>query len=300
MAKAVKINKKINPSKIPAHVAFIMDGNGRWAKKRGLPRKAGHKVGYEKMVMAVKRCADIGIKYVSIYAFSTENWKRPQEEIDEIFRLIRDNMHRDTDEFMEYGIRVTTMGDIKRFPQDLQDKLDEVMEKTKNNNRCVLCLCINYGGRADIVNAVNTILAERTLGSTAKEKGKDILQTTRDKGKEIITTAKTDKTLIQKAKDTAKIIGESVVTNTKTVIAKDEPITEDEFSKYLYGADMPNPDLIVRTSGEQRISNFMLWQMAYSEFLFIDPHWPDLNEKIIDKCIIEFQGRNRRFGKVQG
>jgi len=238
--KVAKVNKRIDLNKVPAHVAFIMDGNGRWANKRGLHRHFGHRIGYTRTVMSVKRCADLGIKVVSFYAFSTENWNRPKEEVDEIFKIIRENMHKDQDEFYKHGIKVVASGDITKFPKDLQDKLVEVMKKTKDCKRCVLNLCINYGGRDDIVNAVN------------------------------------------------KVVSSGVKTK----------LTEQEFAKYLYNSDLPDPDLIVRTSGEQRISNFMLWQMAYSEFLFIKPHWPDMSEKIVDKCIIAFQKRKRRFGKV--
>jgi len=239
--KVVKINKKIDLNKVPAHVAFIMDGNGRWASKRGLPRHYGHRIGYTRAIMAAKRCADLGIKVVSVYGFSTENWNRPQEELDEIFKIIRENMHRDLDEFLQHGIKVVASGDITRFPKDLQDKLNEVMHETRKCTRCTLNLCINYGGRAEIIRAVNNI--------------------------------------------------------TKVTNRKGE-ISEVEFAKYLYNADLPDPDLIIRTSGERRISNFLLWQMAYSEFLFIEPHWPALTEKIIDKCIVDFQKRKRRFGKV--
>lgn len=239
----MKINKKIDMTRIPRHIALIMDGNGRWAKKRGLPRFMGHEAGYKKMVLAVKRCADLGIKVCTIFAFSTENWNRPKDEIDHIFRLIRENLTKDTKELDELGIKVTTMGDTTRFPQDLQDKLREVMENTKSNSRCVLNLCVNYGGRADIVHAVNKLLEQKT--------------------------------------------------------EKSKPVTEESFKTYLYGSDLPEPDLIVRTSGEQRVSNFMLYQMAYSEFLFIKTFWPDFSEKLMDRCVIEFQKRKRRYGGVE-
>jgi len=235
------MNKKVNREKIPKHIAFIMDGNGRWAKKRGQIRTFGHRFGYKRMMMAIRHCADIGIKVVSIYAFSTENWNRPQEELDVIFSLIRDNMHTDAEEFIKHDIKVVTMGDITRFPQDMQDKLRDVVERTKHNTRCTFNLCANYGGRADIINAVNKIIAKNPS----------------------------------------------------------EPVTEQTFSGYLYNPDLPPPDLTVRTSGDQRISNFMLWQMAYSEFLFIKTFWPDMNEKLIDKCVIAFQKRKRRFGKIE-
>jgi len=236
----VKLNKKIDLKRLPKHVAFIMDGNGRWAIKRGWDRTMGHKHGYARMMMLVKRCSDYGISVCSLFAFSTENWNRPQTEIDEIFRILRENMHRDSDELMRWNVRVTTMGDISRFPEDLQDTLRKVKDKTKNNTGTVLNLCANYGGRADIVQAVNKILS-----SGAKS------------------------------------------------------ITEKDFAKYLEGADLPPPDFIVRTSGEHRISNFMLWQMSYSEFYFIKPLWPDITPQLIDKCLLEYQGRKRRFGALK-
>lgn len=228
----------IDPNKLPRHIAFIMDGNGRWARARGMPRTYGHHHGYVKMKVALRRCVDLGIGVVSIYAFSTENWNRPKDELDTIFSIVRDNMERDTKLFNDLGVRVVASGDITKFPEDLATELIKVQEATKNNTRCTLNLCINYGGRADIVRAVNTIVKE---------------------GKEI---------------------------------------TEESFSKYLYNPDLPDPDFIVRTSGEHRISNFMLWQMAYSEFWFPKLHWPAINEKFIDDCILEFQRRNRRYGRV--
>ena len=234
----MKINKKINMDRLPAHVAFIMDGNGRWAKARAMPRQLGHHAGYKALTTTIKRCAEIGIKVVSVYAFSTENWNRPQPELDEIFKIVRDNFHKDIPLFMEHGIRVIASGDTTRFPLDLQNNLAEVINKTKDNTRCTLNLCINYGGRADIVQAVNKVMHERTV------------------------------------------------------------ISEKEFAKHLYNSHLPDPDLVVRTSGEQRISNFMLWQMAYSELLFLDEYWPSMDERLVDHCIIEFQKRLRRFGRV--
>ena len=212
------------------HIAFIMDGNGRWATRRGFTRSVGHKYGYEKMKMVIKHCADRGIEVCTIFAFSTENWNRPKDEIDTIFTLIRENMHRDIPLFMDWNVRVTSMGDLTRFPKDLYDKLQEVIEQTKNNTGMTFNLCANYGGRDDIRQAV-------------AKGGQD-------------------------------------------------------FEKFLYGAELPPPDFIVRTSGEQRVSNFMLWQMAYSEFMFIKPYWPAITPKLVDKCIKEYGKRKRRFGKV--
>jgi len=250
LSRVVKINKKIDFDRVPAHIAFIMDGNGRWAKRRGMPRKLGHRIGYNAMILSLKRCIALGIKYVSVYAFSTENWNRPQDELDEIFRVVRDGIHRDIDEFMRMGVKLVASGDTTRFPDDLQDRLQEVTNKTKDNTKCTLNLCINYGGRTEIIRAANAIMRDKTL--------------------------------------------------IKSGVSSAAPITEDEFAKYLYTAQhgIPDPDLIVRTSGEMRISNFMLWQMAYSEFIFIPDFWPSMDERLLDNCIIEFQRRNRRFGKV--
>jgi len=211
-----------------------MDGNGRWAKKRGLPRKAGHAFGYRAMFKVIKRCIDLGIKHVSLYAFSTENWKRPEDEINAMFELVRHGFDRDFDALIKGGVRITTMGDVSKFPQDIQDKLSEVRDKTKRNDVLTLVMCVNYGGRDEILRAVK------------KSKG-DV----------------------------------------------------SEFEKNLDSKGIPDPDLIVRTSGEQRISNFMLWQMAYSEFLFIPEHWPQMNHKLVDRCIIDYQKRDRRYGKIK-
>jgi undecaprenyl diphosphate synthase len=231
---------KLDKGKFPRHIAFIMDGNGRWAKRRGLPRTVGHKFGYGKMKTVVKRCSEHGIAVVSLFAFSTENWNRPAEEVDEIFRIVRENMNNDLPLFMEWNIKICTMGDVTKFPNDLQDTLKNLVQKTKDNTGTILNLCINYGGRADIVHAVNAILATKT-----------------------------------------------------------KVVDETEFERYLYGANLPHPDLVVRTSGEQRISNFLLWQMAYSELLFIKQFWPDMNARIVDRCIAKFGKRKRRFGSVK-
>jgi len=235
----MKANKRIDLSRLPKHVAFIMDGNGRWALKRGMPfRWMGHRHGYNKMIEAVERCAEIGVEVVSIYGFSTENWNRPQDELDEIFRLIRDNMHNDTERLMKGGIKVVSMGDLTRFPKDLQEKLAEVKEKTKDNTKCTFNLCINYSGKADIVQAIRKI--------------KDVKE-----------------------------------------------ITEENFGGYLYNADLPDPDFIVRTSGEYRTSNYMMWQAAYSEWYFPKRFWPEIDAKFIDKCIVEYQKRKRRYGAIK-
>ena len=199
----------------------------------------GHQTGFNKVKSAVLHCADRGIKYISIFAFSTENWDREQSEIDAIFEIVRDGMHDAKSEFIRYNIRVVTSGDTTRFPKDLQESLANIIEKTSANTKCTLNICINYGGRAEIIRATNKI-----LNSGVKNIG------------------------------------------------------EEEFSRHLYTANLPDPDLVVRTSGENRISNFLLWQIAYAELVFIPEYWPSMNKKLLDNCLLEFQNRSRRFGKV--
>ena len=262
---------------LPHHIAFIMDGNGRWAQKRGLVRTIGHRYGYEKMLDVVKHCAHIGIKVITLFAFSTENWNRPKDEIDEIFHIIRTNMERDSDLFKTEGIRITTMGDVTAFPADLQQKLAEITANTKTNNRCTLNLCINYGGRADILRAVNNIIHKIAHNENTSTSLRGGHSPTKQSKKQKNTSVSTVNSL-------------SAVCN--------YTVDESEFARYLYNPDLPPPDLIVRTSGEQRISNFMLWQMAYSEFLFIKSFWPDMTTRLVDKCIANYQKRKRRFGKV--
>ncbi len=231
--------KKLNPNNLPVHVAFILDGNGRWAKRRGMPRPMGHKAGIIACKETVKNCLDLGIKVVSYYAFSTENWNRPQEEIDTIFSLLRDFIKNDLDDVFANDVKLVVSGDYTKFPQDLVEELELNMEKTKNNTKLILNLCINYGGRPEIIRAINNIIASGV-----------------------------------------KQVDEKLV------------------SSYLYTANLPDPDFVVRTSGENRISNFMLWQNAYAEFYFPKVLWPDFNKKELIKALIEYQGRNRRFGKI--
>mgnify|MGYP004642844685 FL=1 len=230
----MKVNKKLN------HLAIIMDGNGRWAIKRGKPRLFGHKAGIESFKRVIKACGELGIGVLSVFAFSTENWTRPQEEVDGIMNLITEFCEQDLDNAITNGVKVVTMGDLSKLPQKLQDSLNNVIEKTKNNNKLILNIGINYGARAEILRAVNNII-----------------------------------------KDGIK------------------ECDEQTFNSYLYTANLPDPDLIIRASGEKRLSNFMLYQCAYSEFYFPKIHWPDFNKKVIEKAIKVYQKRNRRFGGLK-
>lgn len=230
----------MNKNNIPNHIAIIMDGNGRWALKRGKNRLFGHRAGVESIKKTIMACLDLNIKIMSIFAFSTENWKRPKEEVDGIFSLVDKLTQSDIDLFVKNGITVRTMGDLTKLPEGLQNSINSLKEQTKNNTKLILNIALNYGGRAEIVRAVNNI----------------------------IKTNKTD-------------------------------INEDDIKNNLYTFDLPDPDLIIRTSGENRISNFMLFQCAYSEFYFPKIHWPDFNKKQLKKAIKIYQKRNRRFGGLK-
>lgn len=227
-------------SRIPNHIAIIMDGNGRWATKRGKPRLFGHKAGVESLKRTIFACLDFKIKVLSIFAFSTENWKRPKEEVDGIFNLIEEFTEDSFKPFMDNGVKIRTMGDLSKLPDKLKNLLLDLTEKTKHNENLILNIGINYGGRAEIVRAVNKVIE-----SGVKE------------------------------------------------------CNEQDIINNLYTFDLPDPDLIIRASGENRISNFMLFQCAYSEFYFPKVHWPDFNKKQIQKAISAYQKRNRRFGGLK-
>ena len=232
--------EKINPNKIPKHVAFIIDGNGRWAKQRGLIRSMGHRVGFDNVKTILNEVYALGIKHMSVYAFSTENWNRPQEEVDFLMDLFREMLKSDYLIELSFKPKLNICGDPSRFAPDIQKLIKERTKETENNDDFVFNLCINYGGRSEIVNAVNNIIKD------GKKK-----------------------------------------------------VSIEDFSNYLYTAGQPDPDLIIRTSGEYRISNFMLWQMAYSEFIFPKTYWPSFTKKDLYKCIIAYQKRNRRFGAIK-
>jgi len=241
-----KLQQELKKSgEIPKHIAIIMDGNGRWAKKRGLPRVAGHKRGVDTVKDIVEACAEIGVKYLTLYTFSTENWKRPKDEVSTLMRLLLNSLKVRVDELCENDIKLTTIGDTDALPYEVQKQLKADIERTKNNKKMVLNLALSYSGRWEILEAVKKI-------SRAVEKG-DI---------------------------------------------KADEINEQLFSKFLTTKDLPDPDLVIRTSGEFRVSNFLLWQIAYSEFVITEIYWPDFNRHHLYESIRAFQKRERRFGKV--
>ncbi len=220
------------------HMAFIMDGNGRWAQKRGLPRSVGHKYGARAFKRVIEYCGEIGVEYVTVYAFSPENWSRPREEIDSIMKLLDDYLDECEKTADDYDIKIRFIGDLSPFEESFTSKIRRIESKTANRTR-VLNVALNYGGRSEIVHACNKLIAE---GKTA--------------------------------------------------------VSEADLARALYTADVPDPDLIVRTAGERRLSNFLLWQAAYSEFYYTDTLWPDMSKKDVDAAVEDFYKRKRRYGKV--
>ena len=244
------MNKELGPlpfdkERIPRHIAFVMDGNGRWAQKRGLPRSAGHKQGARTFREIVRYCRSIGIRYLTVYAFSTENWKRPQSEIDAIMNLLRDyldELERHSDE--EQGV-LRFIGDMAPLAEDLRQRIADVQERTAGREGITVNIALNYGGRHEIVHAVQQAVSLARQGTLTPE-------------------------------------------------AVDETLVDS----LMYTAGQPPVDLIIRPSGEQRISNFLLWQGAYAEFVFMDVLWPDFTPGDLDRAITEFQRRSRRFGGI--
>ena len=228
---------------LPEHIGIIMDGNGRWAKKRGLPRTAGHTAGAQTFRRIARYCSDIGIKYLTVYAFSTENWKRPKEEVDAIMKLFKEYMIEAITDFKDDSIVVKFIGDRTVFPPDMLELIEKTEHDSKDRDGMVLNIAMNYGGRDEIVRA-------------AKAFARDVAEGKR----------------------------------------QPEELTEQMLSGYLYSADVPDPELIIRPSGEMRTSNFLLWQSAYSEYVFLNVLWPDFQPKHLDEAIMEYNRRNRRFG----
>lgn len=238
----------VNVERIPEHVAVIMDGNGRWAKKRALNRLKGHAAGISAVRETIRAANDIGVKYLTIYSFSTENWKRPEEEVMGLMDLFAQTMLAEVDELHEEHVRVMTIGRTEALPQKTRDAFDEAWEKTKNNSGMTLVVAINYGGRNEIIDGINAYMRE---AHQALADGR-----------------------------------------------APEALSEDTFGRYLYTAEIPDPDLLIRTSGEMRVSNFLLWQIAYTEFYCTDVLWPDFDRYEFLKALLDYQGRDRRFGAV--
>lgn len=242
---APALSDKLDMSRLPVHVAIIMDGNGRWAQKKLMNRVTGHEKGAETVRMTVRTCRELGIKALTLYAFSTENWQRPKLEVAALMTLLRKFLEKETPEMLRTGIRLKAVGEIEMLPDSVLIPLRDSMEKTASNSGMILNLALSYGGRAEITRAVRLISEDVKAGKS-----------------------------------------------------ESSDINEDLISGYLDTAGMPDPDILIRTSGEKRISNFLLWQLAYSEMFFTDTLWPDFTREEFIDILAEFQNRNRTFGKV--
>jgi len=239
------LKSKIDPLRLPKHVAVIMDGNGRWAKKRGKLRIFGHKNGVKAVRETVTTAAELGINVLTLYAFSTENWNRPKKEVDMLMSLLVSSLKKELKLFQKNNISLRTIGNITSLPQKAQKELNEVVEKTKNNSHLILNLALSYSSKQEIVNAF-------------------------------------------------KNISKKIVNNELSI----KEIDENIINNHLYTRNLPNVDLVIRTSGEKRISNFLLWQIAYAELYFTNVFWPDFNKEEFYKAILDYQQRERRFGKT--
>lgn len=229
------------PPQVPQHIAIIMDGNGRWARARNLPRLAGHRAGTENLRRIIEACVEFGVKYLTIYAFSTENWGRPEDEVNGLMGIFDEVFNRELAELHRQGARLQHIGRLEGVRKSLRDKVIKGIEQTKNNSRLVLSVAFNYGGRDEIVQAIQAMLEDGV---------------------------------------------------------KPEAVSEELVSSYMYTADIPDPDLVIRTSGEQRISNFLIWQSAYAEWVFPETFWPDFGREQLLEAIQEFGRRERRYGLV--
>jgi undecaprenyl diphosphate synthase len=237
--------RKLDMSRIPRHVAIIMDGNGRWAKTRGLERVAGHEAGIASVREAIQICNDLGIRFLTIYAFSTENWNRPQEEVDALMEMFAETMAAELPGLEAECARVNLIGNMGELPTRTRDTFEHSIEETIENDGLTLTMAVNYGGRSELVDAMRLLAHEVADGARSWDS-----------------------------------------------------IDEAAVSTALYAPDMPDPDLLIRTSGEQRISNFMIWETAYSEFYVTEKFWPDFDRYEFLRALIDYQGRDRRFGRV--
>ncbi len=239
-------DENLDKSNIPGHIAIIMDGNGRWAKKRGLPRSIGHKWGVEALRETIKVCSELNVEFLTLYAFSTENWKRPEEEVSALMQLLVNYLRMEIEELHKNNVKIRAIGDINKLPSIAIQEIKKAIELTKENKGLNVNIALNYGGRAEIINAVKSIVSD--------------------------------------------------LENDKFTV---DEIDSNLFEQYLYTKDIPDPDLIIRPSGELRISNFLLWQSAYSEFWFSDILWPDFKREDLLNAIYDYQKRDRRYGAIK-
>jgi undecaprenyl diphosphate synthase len=238
-----ELMRQLDLSRLPAHVAIIMDGNGRWATKKGMPRSFGHRAGVKSLREVVKLCVELKLKHLTVYAFSTENWKRPREEINILMNLLVEYLYKEIDELCANNVRINPMGIISELPAHAREAVTMAVRKSENNTGLVFNVALNYGGRAELIKAV-------------------------------------------------KEIGQKLVDGELTI----DEINEQEIARHLYTAGQPDPDLLIRPSGDYRVSNFLLWQLAYTEFWLTDTMWPDFGRKELLQALLDYQRRERRFG----
>ena len=248
----------MNKNNIPEHIAIIMDGNGRWAAAQGKPRKYGHQAGVETVRRITTECARLGVKYLTLYTFSTENWNRPADEVSALMGLVLTSLEDEI--FMKNNVRFRVIGDMQRLPDEVRMKLQETMDHTAGNTSMTLVVALSYSSRWEITEAVKQIVAEV---------------------------------------NDMKELPRNIIKNVRTGGIRMEDITEETISQHLATNFMPDPDLLIRTGGELRVSNYLLWQIAYSELYFCDTYWPDFMEEDLHKAIESYQNRQRRFGKTE-
>ncbi|MBB1138356.1 isoprenyl transferase [Myroides sp. WP-1] len=241
----MKLKEQINMNQLPKHIAIIMDGNGRWAKQRGFLRTIGHENGVKSLRTTLKKCGELGINYLTLYAFSTENWNRPKYEVDKLMELLVKSLTKELPTFMENGIALNAIGNLELLPEKVRQNLASTIDKTKENKRMTVTLALSYGARAEIIHAIKEISIK-----------------------------------------------------VKNNIISEDNIDESIINEHLYTHNMPDVDLLIRTSGEQRISNFLLWQIAYAELYFTEVLWPDFSEEELYRSILSYQQRERRYGKT--
>ncbi|MDR0228377.1 MAG: isoprenyl transferase [Flavobacteriaceae bacterium] len=241
----MNLKEQINLQQLPQHLAIIMDGNGRWAKQKGFLRTIGHENGTKTVKRVITKCTELGIKYLTLYAFSTENWNRPKFEVDMLMELLVKSLKKELPTFINNNIKLNVIGDLNSLPQKVQKNLLQVMEETKGNDRMTLTLALSYGSRLELMHAIKNIAIK-----------------------------------------------------VKNNIISEDDIDESIINEHLYTHNIPDVDLLIRTSGEQRISNFLLWQIAYAELYFTDVLWPDFSEDDLYQALLSYQNRERRFGKT--
>jgi undecaprenyl diphosphate synthase len=268
-AEEAHLLEKVDFGRLPRHIAIIMDGNGRWAQKRHLPRVAGHRAGTQSARTAIETCARLNIEALTLYAFSVENWRRPRTEVEFLMQLLREYIRKEMPLLQRNNIRMRFLGRADELPEAVQRDTREATEALAKNTGMVLSIALNYGGRAEIVDAVNAILAKHNGHHSAHGP-------------------------VAQGESSPAAAFRTDLSDTRTA----KPITEEDLTRHLYTADLPDPDLLIRTSGEMRVSNFLLWQIAYAEILVTDTLWPDFNRARLLEALIDFQKRERRYGAI--